>query len=99
MSLEIGLVAAALVVFAGVAGTVTVLSRLSHSRTVGGLGGLAPAARANLSLAWAALLLLAGLMAVVLVLTPSFAHALGLAREQARLDRLALPGCCQFSGY
>lgn len=81
MSLELGLIAACLVVFGGAAGAMAVLSRLSRVRTLGWLGGVAPAARANLSLAWAALPLLAGLGMLAFVLTPSVAHALGLAAD------------------
>jgi Zn-dependent protease with chaperone function len=81
MSLALGLVAASLVIFLSVAACVAVMSRMLYSATPGWLGKLAPAARANCLLAWAAAPLLVGLVTLVFIFSPSMAHLIGLSAD------------------
>jgi Zn-dependent protease with chaperone function len=81
MTLDIGLIISVSVLFLVVSIVTALLSKLLCRMTLNRMGSLAPPVRANALWVLAALPVVLGLLAVFLVMLPSFMHAIGLAAD------------------
>lgn len=85
MTLEIGLIAASIILLIVAAGCVAVVSRVYCSTVVRWLASVSPATRTNLLMVWAALPLLAGGLLLLCVFAPSLAHLLGVGTDHCHV--------------
>ena len=81
MNLELGFLASASLVTIAVSFLVAAFSRLLHPIVRASLDRLAPTTRASVFWLWATLPALLGLIVLLVVLLPSFAHLLGIATD------------------
>jgi Zn-dependent protease with chaperone function len=81
MTLEVGLIAAALAIMLLAAYCVALASRIFYLPIDTWLGTIPPATRANFLLAWAIAPLVVGLVMLLLIFSPSLAHLLGFAAD------------------
>jgi Zn-dependent protease with chaperone function len=81
MTIDIGLIVAASILFLLVSFVTALLARLLFRFSLNQMSRLAPSVRANALWALAALPLLFGLISVLLVMLPSITHAMGIASD------------------